>query len=542
MPAIGLMALLAPYTSARAQQVIKVMPAGDSITAGVKGQCSYRQNLVSSFINANAGGAGRCLIDMVGQFNATAQACPGNFTSDHQGTPGVSAAQMLGNSSTNLRTRVDIEDPDVLLLHIGTNDVFNGDSVSKIVNDITALITGINEEQASEGRSIDIHLADVIPYDPVDRPSYTFVPNDAPNVDEAARSAELSAALVAVADSFSNVRLVEVREGFDNPTMAIDGVHPNNIGEAHVAGRFLQSMELAGYCEPSITFPANLTSLSGASQSFTWADQLGSVDNWWFFAGNAPGDNSYYNSGLLNSSVGGVTATGLPTAGQSVFTTLWYQKHGDSTWQSVSNEYVAGNITLPSVQTPVPGSTLQSSSVNLTWTANGATMAEWWVYAGSSVGSDSHYNSGSLPGGSVSNTLTNLPTDGSTVYVTLWYRFSASGPWDRLNLQYTAEGSSGALGATTLLSPSGTGVGSAPALQWERVPGATWYRVWIDDEASGIKLAKWYTADSLGCATAGPCQIVPFTSYVGNTQWWVRTYRTQGNEFGPWSSSLTFSQ
>jgi hypothetical protein len=123
----------------------------------------------------------------------------------------------------------------------------------------------------------------------------------------------------------------------------------------------------------------------------------------------------------------------LPTDGSTVFIRLWYKVGG--TWQSVDEKYsTSGN---PSIVSPLPGSELSGASEVLQWQSNNTTVDAWWVYAGSSLGSASYYSSGNL-GSATGNTVTGLPTDGSPVYIRLWYKKGAE--WLYVDRQYSARG------------------------------------------------------------------------------------------------------
>jgi hypothetical protein len=65
---------------------------------------------------------------------------------------------------------------------------------------------------------------------------------------------------------------------------------------------------------------------------------------------------------------------------------------------------------------PVPKSTLKSSSVTFSWSAG--TASAYQLYVGNSAGASDIYNSGQVSVRSV--TVSNLPTDGRTLYVRLW--------------------------------------------------------------------------------------------------------------------------
>jgi hypothetical protein len=65
---------------------------------------------------------------------------------------------------------------------------------------------------------------------------------------------------------------------------------------------------------------------------------------------------------------------------------------------------------------PAPGSTFSSSTVTFQWTAGGATA--YALTLGSSARTIDVYNSGAIHALSV--TVNNIPTDGRTVYATLY--------------------------------------------------------------------------------------------------------------------------
>jgi hypothetical protein len=152
------------------------------------------------------------------------------------------------------------------------------------------------------------------------------------------------------------------------------------------------------------------------------------------YVGSSAGGNNIYDSGSLGTSTS-TTVSGLPTDGSQVYVTLWYYTSGS--WLSVDAQYTAysGGTGTPAITSPAPGSTLTGSSVTFSWSANGTSLSEWWMYVGSSVGANNIYDSGSL-GTSTSKTVSGLPTNGSTVYVRLYYKVGSS--WPYVDAQYTA--------------------------------------------------------------------------------------------------------
>ncbi|GEM_PF-2278820 len=84
---------------------------------------------------------------------------------------------------------------------------------------------------------------------------------------------------------------------------------------------------------------------------------------------------------------------------------------------------------------PIPGSVLTGSTVQFSW--SGYLPTAWWLDIGSKLGTADYFDSGPL-GGKMSTTVTNLPTDGSYIYVRLWH--FVSGKWLSKDFQYQAAG------------------------------------------------------------------------------------------------------
>jgi hypothetical protein len=130
--------------------------------------------------------------------------------------------------------------------------------------------------------------------------------------------------------------------------------------------------------------------------------------------------------------------------------------------------------------------------VNFTWYPSSAAQA-YWIDVGSAPGSHNYYSSGSLPTTTTSQAVTGLPTDGSTVYVTLYSLISGS--WVSNAYTYTALGVAGSKGVITSPAPSSTLVGTSVAFTWSAGSGATSY--WID-AGSTVGGHDYYSSGSLG--------------------------------------------
>ncbi|MEI8309144.1 MAG: hypothetical protein WCH98_00150, partial [Verrucomicrobiota bacterium] len=129
---------------------------------------------------------------------------------------------------------------------------------------------------------------------------------------------------------------------------------------------------------------------------------------------------------------------------------------------SASGTYVAGVSSIGVMSLPVPGSTLTGGSTQaFTWNA-GSQAIEYWLYVGSKLGGADFFNGST--GASLKQTITNSPTNSSTIYVRLWTNLSSG--WVYTDYTYTAPtGSSNAGGAsislgTGLIGGSGQGGGT----------------------------------------------------------------------------------
>ncbi len=98
---------------------IRIMPLGDSITEGKTATITdpnyivgYRQKLFRSLQDAGYS------VDFVGSEHAGSLAFP-PFDPDHEGHPGWTAAQV----ASNVNSWLAVNPPDIVLLHVGTNDV-----------------------------------------------------------------------------------------------------------------------------------------------------------------------------------------------------------------------------------------------------------------------------------------------------------------------------------------------------------------------------------------------------------------------------------
>ena len=277
--------------------------------------------------------------------------------------------------------------------------------------------------------------------------------------------------------------------------------------------------------------PTPGSTLTGSSQSFTWMAGTQSTA-YWIDAGNTPHGNQYFQSGNL----GNVTAynvTGLPTDGSAVYITLWSLVNG----QWVNNEYSYTAYSASSgtgqIYSPTPGSTLSASTVAFSWTA-GTGATAYWLDIGSAPGGNQYYQSGNL-GNVLTATANGLPTDGSTVYVTLYSL--VGGQWIANSYTYTAFTLTSGL-AVMQSPPNNSEVdGNQATFTWSAGVGATGYWLDIGTTAGGNDV---YQSGNLGNALSTTVNSLPndgsemyatlYTQIGG--QWYYNSYQYQSGSNG----------
>lgn len=129
-----------------------------------------------------------------------------------------------------------------------------------------------------------------------------------------------------------------------------------------------------------------------------------------------------------------------------------------------------------SISSPAPGSTLPGASATFSWAPVSGAL-EYFFYAGTTSGSNNIV--GRSTGTSTSTSVTNLPTNGSTVYVRLWTRFASGWQYRDVTYRASTAGTSGG-GATSekaaMVSPAaGSQLGTSATFTWSQGSGALEY-------------------------------------------------------------------
>ncbi len=257
----------------------------------------------------------------------------------------------------------------------------------------------------------------------------------------------------------------------------------------------------------AITSPTPGSTLSSTAVTFQW--NSGAAE-YWLYVGSSAGGNNYYESGSLGTSTS-TTATGLPSDGSTVYVRLWYRTTSGGSWAYTDCTYKAISTGSYAIISPTPGSTLTSTTVKFQWNSG---AEEYWLYAGSSAGNYNYYSSGPL-GTYTSTTVTDLPSDGSTIYVRLWYRAISGGSWAYTDCTYKATGTSGY--AITSPTPGSTLSSTTVTFQWNS--GAAEYWLYAGSSAGGY---NYYNSGSLGTSTSTTATGLPSNGSTVYVRLWYR--------------------
>jgi len=198
----------------RSNATVKIMPLGDSITASNTGFPSYRYYLWHLLL------AKGYHVDFVGSRHGP----PANpdFDMDHEGHAGWKADEILAR----IQVWAMEASPDIVLLHIGHNDLCRGQSITSTVSDIAGIIDVLRMVNPH----VRVLLAQVIASAST---CHAGIP---------ALNASLPALVANKDRPESPLTLVDQFSGFDPSTMTYDGTHPNAVGDERMADRWFEKL------------------------------------------------------------------------------------------------------------------------------------------------------------------------------------------------------------------------------------------------------------------------------------------------------------
>ena len=214
---------------------LKIMPLGDSITSGSASMASYRCELqkLTGVSNFNYVGS------VHGQLGFGTPPPPPNYCPmgdwDNEGHSGFRIDDILAGAGSwpgNLLSWATAAHPDIVLVHLGTVDLVQNESVESTVAGISQVIDTLR----AVNPHVKIVLAQIIPCRPtgVNGPDLATVPQF---------NALLPGLVDNKADRNSPILLVNMYTNFDPALYTVDGTHPNSSGEAKMALRWKNTID-----------------------------------------------------------------------------------------------------------------------------------------------------------------------------------------------------------------------------------------------------------------------------------------------------------
>lgn len=259
----------------------------------------------------------------------------------------------------------------------------------------------------------------------------------------------------------------------------------------------VQSEGAFAFSPGTINSPADGSILTGTMQTFRW-DGVTGATLYQLWVGSTPGayDVGYFTvGGFIPATT--VDATGLPADGRLLYVTLWTAL--DGMYSSTTATYTAVSGVPSAITMPANGSTLAGSSQTFQWTA-GTASAYHQLWIGSSPGA---YDVGYFPAGGtfgLSVTADGLPTDGRTLYATLWSLIG--GAYQSTTAMYAASGGSAPVPAALTSPANGSTLSGADVtFQWNAPAGAMLYQVWVGNSPGAYDVGYFPLAGTMGTST-----------------------------------------
>ena len=206
--------------------MLRILPLGDSITQGDRNHNSYRAALWHMLQKQGH------KVDFVGSLNKNYFGGPPDlqFDMDHEGHWGWRADEIIngGFSSGGLSDFLEHYTPDIVLLHLGTNDVFQGQSIASTAAELKTIVNILR----ADNPNVTILIAKLIP---TTSPTINHIIENLNNeIVKIAAEATLQESKIVVVDHFST---------FDPAAYTYDGVHPNARGERKMAETWFEALE-----------------------------------------------------------------------------------------------------------------------------------------------------------------------------------------------------------------------------------------------------------------------------------------------------------
>ncbi len=223
------------------KKTVNILCLGNSITNGTSTFNSYRRDLWQMLH------AGKYDFDLIGSWSkhhwGTEVPDP-DFDMDHEGHSGWTLKDMFqapgwDSIKGNINIWLQSYTPDIVLVELGTNDVFQCRKIEDILKDLSALIDVLRKKNSN----VKIFVAQIPPLGPQWAPKKLC--GDNVTYDE--RIHEFNKAIAAFVPKHTTARspviVVDQFTGIDSKIDQYDDIHPNLAGEKIMAERWLNAIK-----------------------------------------------------------------------------------------------------------------------------------------------------------------------------------------------------------------------------------------------------------------------------------------------------------
>jgi lysophospholipase L1-like esterase len=231
----ALAAALVPALHAQAATPVRIMPLGDSITGSPGCWRALLWNRLQS--------TGFTGIDFVGTLPP--QGCGVPYDGDNEGHGGILATNMANQNQ--LPPWLSATRPDIVVMHLGTNDVWSNIAPATILTAFSKLV----DQMRASNPTMKIIVAKILPMNPsncADCGQRVINFNDA--IPAWASSKTTAASPITIVDQWT---------GFNTATDTTDGVHPNASGDQKMSDTWYPAVVSALGSTPPPTPPPPTT-------------------------------------------------------------------------------------------------------------------------------------------------------------------------------------------------------------------------------------------------------------------------------------------
>ena len=220
-------------TSGNGRVPLRLLPLGDSITRSDINHLSYRYSLWTKMVDAGIDFEFVGSLDSNFGGNGAWKAHKGkSFDSKHEGHWGWRADQILegvsGAEGGRLSEWLNTYTPDIVLMHLGTNDLMQSQSASSTVHELERII----EVLRADNPKVVILVAKLIP---------TY--NAGVNSRIAMLNSRLERIAAKASTAASPIIVVDQNSGFDVSADTYDWIHPNRSGEEKIAAKWFDALQ-----------------------------------------------------------------------------------------------------------------------------------------------------------------------------------------------------------------------------------------------------------------------------------------------------------